>query len=158
MTRGQNYGILYIEKERRNKLDCQVFDKLDKLDMKIIDFEHKGNVIRFYLGADELESWYGDDWDDAPYEHNAGRVYDEFVTGHYDMVVPFDYTVMEPCDGQLNSRWCKLDMVTRAVPCIIIVPGKLEEKLWYNNNFDDYVGAAEVKRIYFGDKLEPNVD
>lgn len=123
--------------------------------MKIIDFERKGNVIRFYLGADELESWYGDDWNDAPYEHNAGRVYDEFITGRHDMIVPFDYTVMEPCDGQLNSRWCKLDMVTRAVPCIIIVPDKLD---YYSDDFDDYVGAADVKRIYFGDKLEPNVD
>ena len=123
--------------------------------MKIIDFEHKGNVIRFYLGADELESWYGDDWDDAPYEHNAGRVYDEFVTGRHDMVVPFDSTVLEPCSGQLNSRWCKLDMVARLVPCIIIVPGKLD---WYSDNFNDYIGAASARRIYFGDKLEPNVD
>lgn len=121
--------------------------------MKIIDFERKGNVIRFYLGEDELKDWYGDDWDDAPYEHNAGRVYDEFVAGYRDMAIPFDYTVMEPCTGQLNSHWCKLDMVARAVPCIIIVPNKLEEEHWYNNDFNDYVGSAEVQRIYFGDKL-----
>ena len=125
--------------------------------MKIIDFERKGNVVRFYLGEDELERWHGDDWDDAPYEHNAGRVYDEFVIGHHDVTVPFDYTVMEPCTGQLNSRWCKLDMVNRAVPCIIIVPNKLEEEYWYNNDFNDYVGAAEVKRIYFGDKLDTSL-
>lgn len=123
--------------------------------MKIIDFERKGNLVRFYLGADELEDWYGDDWDDAPYEHNAGRVYDEYVAGHRDMKVPFDYTVMEPCDGQVNSHWCKQDMIARVVPCIIIVPDKLKG---YNNDFNDYVGAAEVKRIYFGDKLEPSAE
>lgn len=119
--------------------------------MKIIDFERKGNVVRFYLGTDELESWYGDDWDDVPYEHNAGRVYDEFVADHRDMKVPFDYTVLEPRDGHVNSRWCKLDMVKRAVPCIIIVPDKLD---YHSDDFDDYVGAADVKRIYFGDKLD----
>lgn len=126
--------------------------------MKIIDFERKGNVIRFYLGADELESWHGDDWDDMPYEHNAGRVYDEFVVGHHDMAVPFDYTVMEPRDGQLNSRWSKLSMVSRLVPCIIIVPEELVKRLWYSSDFNDYVGATGVKRIYFGDKLEPNAE
>lgn len=118
--------------------------------MKIIDFERKGNVVRFYLGADELESWHGDDWDDIPYEHNAGRVYDEFVVGYHDITVPFDYTVMEPRDGHINSRWNKLDMVKRRVPCIIIVPDELE---WYSGDFNDYVGAAGVKRYYFGDKL-----
>lgn len=45
--------------------------------MKIIDFERKGNLVRFYLGDDDLEEWYGDDWNDTPYEHNAGQVYDE---------------------------------------------------------------------------------
>lgn len=126
--------------------------------MKIIDFERKGNVIRFYLGADELESWHGDDWDDIPYEHNAGRVYNEFIAGYHDMMVPFDSTALEPSDGQLNSHWCKLDMAARAVPCIIIVPNKLEKQYYYSDDFNDYVGAADVKRIYFGDKLEPNVD
>ena len=126
--------------------------------MKIIDFERKGNVVRFYLGADELESWNGDDWDDMPYEHNAGRVYDAFVAGYHDMVVPFDYAVMEPRDGQLNSRWSKQSMVSRLVPCIIIVPDELVKRLWHSDDFNDYVGAADVKRIYFGDKLEPNVD
>lgn len=30
--------------------------------MKIIDFERKGNLVRFYLGDDDLVEWYGDDW------------------------------------------------------------------------------------------------
>ena len=28
--------------------------------MKIIDFTRKGNVVRFYLGEDNLENWYGE--------------------------------------------------------------------------------------------------
>ena len=29
--------------------------------MKIIDFDKKGNIVRFYLGIDSIENWYGDD-------------------------------------------------------------------------------------------------
>ena len=36
--------------------------------MKIIDWDRKGNVLRLYLGEDRLEDWWGDDWDDRPYE------------------------------------------------------------------------------------------
>ena len=31
--------------------------------MKIIDFDEKGNVVRFYLGDDNCEDYWGDDWD-----------------------------------------------------------------------------------------------
>ena len=40
--------------------------------MKIIDFAKKGNVVRFFLGKDDLKEWWGDDWDDCPYEHKYG--------------------------------------------------------------------------------------
>lgn len=29
--------------------------------MKIIDFERKGNLVRFYLGDDDLAEWWGDE-------------------------------------------------------------------------------------------------
>lgn len=71
--------------------------------MKIIDFERKGNLVRFYLGDDDLVEWYGDDWNDTPYEHNAERVYfadrygfsrDEIVSSMiYDM-----HTLSGYCD------------------------------------------------------------
>ena len=64
--------------------------------MKIIDFERKGNLVRFYLGDDDLVEWYGDDWGDTPYEHNAERVYDEYIKGYCDMMFPFDDLVLEP--------------------------------------------------------------
>lgn len=67
--------------------------------MKIIDFERKGNLVRFYLGDDDLVEWYGDDWNDTPYEHNAERVYDEYIKGYCDMMFPFDDLVLEPCCG-----------------------------------------------------------
>ena len=41
--------------------------------MKVIDFERKGNVIRFYLGKDDLTEWWGDDWNDTPYSLSQWR-------------------------------------------------------------------------------------
>lgn len=89
--------------------------------MKTIDFELKGNVARIFLGKDDLERWWGDDWNDTPYEHNAGEVYDQFVAGHVDVAFPFDALVLEPSDGEINSRWCKDDMRDGKVPMFAVL-------------------------------------
>ena len=121
--------------------------------MKIIDFEKKGNVVRFYLGKDELNEWYGDDWDDAPYECNAGKVYDEYITGYIDVAFDYDCLVLEPQDDWLarnNSNWCKNDMKNRLIPCIIVVPSRFVN---YNDRFNYYLGISDVTRYYFGDHV-----
>lgn len=121
--------------------------------MKIIDFARKGNVVRFFLGADDLKDWHGDDWNDTPYEHNAGEVYDEFVSGHIDIAFAFDKLVLEPCDGTYNSDYCKDDMKARKVPCLIVVPAELAQDSWYGD-FAHWVGADGVLKFYFGDRME----
>lgn len=123
--------------------------------MKIIDFEKEGNVVRFYLGKDNNEDYTGDDWDDIPYECNAGLVYPKYVIGHRDIVFPFDFAVLEPKDPewQNSSRWCKDDMKARKVPCIIAVP-KPDD--WHDDDFDRYVGDEKTVKFYFGDKMEPS--
>lgn len=123
--------------------------------MKIIDFARKGNVVRFYLGADSLKDWCGDDWDDTPYEHNAGQVYDEYVLAMKDIAFPFDSLVLEPRDdwhNQGNSEWCKDDMRNRLVPCIIVVPEEKQHD--WQDNFGFYVGMDGIQKYYFGDKME----
>lgn len=78
--------------------------------MKLLDLERKGNVVRFYLGVDELEKWWGDDWDDAPYEHNAGPVYERFVLAEADAVFPFDcglcnaHDILQPGETYQHKR------------------------------------------------------
>lgn len=119
---------------------------------KIIDWKRKGNVVRYYIGEDNLESWYGDDWDDTPYEHNAEEVYDEFVIGYKDVAYPFDSIVLEPCDGTINSVYCKDDMVARQVPIIIVANG-IDDSIW-NDNFSYVNGFDNVKRVYMGDTVE----
>lgn len=104
---------------------------------QVIDVETKGNVIRFYIGENGKQ--WGDDWNDAPYEHNAGTVYSEYVERTVDVAIPFDLYVSEPADGQLNSEWCKQDMIDRKVHCLLI-----ESAEW---------GGTELLKVYFGDDI-----
>lgn len=121
--------------------------------MKIIDFKKKGNVVRFYLGTDECMDYWGDDWDDAPYEHNAGTVYARFEKGHRDIAFPFDSLVLEPCDGECNSPYSKEDMKNRYTPCIIVVPKELAETTW-KDGYRDWVGCVGIQRFCFEDSME----
>ena len=120
--------------------------------MKIIDFEKHGNVVRFFLGEDDLSEWYGDDWDDVPYEYNAEEVYSEFVSGWFDVAWDAEWSVLEPRDGTNNSRYCKDDMRKQKVPCIILaVP---DEDDWCPNDFDRHVGSVHTMKVYFGMKID----
>lgn len=122
--------------------------------MKIIDFEKKGNVVRFYLGADDDKDYHGDDWGDFPYYSNAGIVYSQYVTGHRDIAFPINVSVLEPKDSgwYSDSCLCKNDLKKRRVPCIIVVP---DTDVEYGNDFDKYIKDKKTIKFYFGDKLEP---
>lgn len=121
--------------------------------MKIIDFEKKGNVVRFYLGADDCSDYWGDDWDDAPYDCNAGRVSPDYIAGMRDISFQFDRLVLEPCDGCFCCEFSKEDMKLRKVPCIIVVPQDLAAMSW-NTDFSYWVGADGVMKFYFGDPMD----
>lgn len=123
--------------------------------MKIIDFDKKGNVVRFYFGDDSLTDYWGDDWNDRPYECNAGTVYEEFIKGYVDIAFDFDSLVLEPENdwrNHGNSQWCKDDMRERKVPCIIVVPKELLEDTW-EDGFNYWVAADRVEKIYFNDPI-----
>lgn len=167
--------------------------------MKIIDIARKGNVVRFYLGEKTAEwgwanpdfkdsagktpewlkpsdAYYGDDWDDVPYEHNAGPVYDEFVKGVQDKSYPFDSMILEPNDGELNPSYCMDDFVERKAPRLLIVSKEAQEALYDEGNghstwyYDGSYSAAKeaiadwesghgkrldgVEEIYLGDEIQ----
>lgn len=123
--------------------------------MKIIDWDCKGNMVRFYLGEDDCTDYHGDDWNDAPYDCNAGTVYKEYIKGHRDIVFPYDALVLEPCDGVVNCRFCKDDMVAGIVPCIIVVPAHLAEGT-YDDSYLYWARCKGVKAYYFNDSMEPS--
>jgi hypothetical protein len=126
--------------------------------MKIIDFERKGNVVRFYLGADNRTDYWGDDWDDRPYEHNAGTVYNEFVDGYIDVAFPFGCNVLDPESDYRyhgNSPYCKEDFKKRNAPCIIVLPEEIvKEDYCSNDSYSQYMGSKRVERFYFEESLE----
>ena len=142
------------------------------MSLKVIDFDRKGNVIRFYLGKKTAawgwtnpdykdpydgkrpewvkpsDTFYGDDWDDAPYQDNAGQVYDQFIYGWYDMYVPFDLVVIEGwqyirrCVGNglfYTNSISKNALVERQAPIIAIC---------------DKDGDEVLREFYMGDELE----
>ena len=143
--------------------------------MKIIDVECKGNVVRFALGRytekygwinpnshveGRSESYYGDDWNDAPYEHNAGPVYNRFVYRYAEMSFPFDTLVLEPVDMHTT----KDELVARRIPCLIVVtPEALDHlELWSWATFHDVwckiihmsTFPEGIKLFFFGDEFE----
>ena len=154
---------------------------------QLIDIARKGNALRFFLGektddwgwtnpdykdsqgnaVDWLkpkDSYYGDDWDDAPFEHNAGGVYSEFVKGTVDIIFPFDSIVLEPNDGVLNSNYCMDDFVARKCPRFIVISEEAQKALYddgkghspwaYDDDFDYARELISEWEGTHGEKLE----
>ena len=127
-------------------------------DMVLIDFALKGNVVRLFLGMPGVSPW-GDDWNDVPYEHNAGEVYPEYVAGYVDIAFDFDAIVAEPCVGYSNSPWSKDDMLKRRTPCLAAAVLDESYNYWvYEYNFSKLalLENAFVLRLFdeitFGDE------
>lgn len=120
--------------------------------MKILDAQKKGNLIRLYLGEDDLEHWGGDDWNDIPYEHNAGVVYGEYVKEVRDFTIPFDCTVLEACEDwhyNYNSPYSK-DMLVEGKAPILTIIGEDDQ---YDNDFLRASAVSQACNIYLGHHL-----
>ena len=119
--------------------------------MKILDFELFGNIVKLYLG-ETVEGIFGDDWNDIPYEHNAGTVYDKFYTDTVEIAFPLSTQVYEPCFGYDNSPYCKKDFLFRKVPFLLF--GQLEES-WRYHDFDELLEEVPtLHKLYIGDDWE----
>lgn len=120
----------------------------------IIDFKHKANEVRFYIG-DKVEGSWGDDFAVRPYECNADNVYGEYVDHTVDIAFPFDWFVLEPADGELNSPYSKEDFQHRTVPCIIGVPPEVHDNSYaYDYSYSHWAERSGITRIYYGDPEE----
>lgn len=127
--------------------------------MVICDWETKGNVVRLYLCKEEdyNEVW-GDDWNDIPYEHNAGRVYDEYIHWIVDLYFSWNVDVLEAKDDwgyQGNSPYSKENFKDRLAP--IFITYWLDEGEWsWDKCYSRFQGADNSNKIfkfYMGDNF-----
>lgn len=121
--------------------------------MIIIDFERKGNVVRFYLGKDDETNYKGEGWEKYPYDR-ADRVEPEFISGFTDIAFPFDAIVLEPDCGEEYCAYTKLDMRAGIVPCIIVVPPDISNGS-QRTEFAYWSNGKGVLKFYFGDRMNP---
>lgn len=127
----------------------------DVRDMIIIGWESKGNVVRFYLANKGIDYWSGDDWDDAPYEHNACTCPLFGTDAWLEVAFSYKVSVLEPENDWNyggNSPFCMNDFKERKAPFMVI--DSTGEERWYSqavNNFDKFA-------IYMGDLAEIDWD
>lgn len=114
-------------------------------DKKIIDFEKHGNQIKFYLGDLDCNDYWGDDWDDYPYESNAGIVSNKFIKGEFIISLPYHYNVYEPADNFENREYSKENMKDGSIPCIVYT------EIDTIFGFLSAIALKDSKRIYFND-------
>lgn len=96
-----------------------------------------------YFTTQELDKQWGDDWDDAPYEHNAGEPY-TYHEGHdeepWEIVkIGWDGDFYPPCYNILNSNysvksinagaiaWLTSNLYSKEMPTVIHAGTSLED-------------------------------
>lgn len=144
--------------ETHNKLiqELEEYLERDKTPMmKIIDWETKGNVIRFYLGEEDDVCYWGDDWDNASFLHNAGLVYGNYVEGVAEIYVPFGCVVHNPTDEEQVIT--KEDFKEMEYPCLIVTD--TYEVLYDREDYWKYANMnpeySYARYFYLNDRLEP---
>lgn len=70
-----------------------------------------------YFTTQKLEDQWGDDWNDAPYEHNAGEPYYPREGDDWKIIkVAFDGCFDRPTEYTINSSFSVEDINARAIP------------------------------------------
>lgn len=134
--------------------------------LKLIDWENSGHLFRFYFGKDK--DYWGDDWDDSPYEHNAGLASDKYITGYVDVAFNFDDFYCLPEDDYHyygNTPFSKENFKNEDVPFLILSHNKshsynilysieLEEeenlKIFFNLKYEDFLNMIKEYSLFIG--------
>lgn len=128
--------------------------------MKVIDFDTKGNLLHLYFGSDGDFEYHGDDWDDYPYEYNAGPVYDRFIQKEVDFVFPYEYNVLEAKDDwhyAHNSPYCKDDFKHEKAPCVVVTKAQ-DEYSCPASEYSEVIADKKSLQIYFNDSMTEVMD
>lgn len=114
-----------------------------------------------YFTTQELKNQWGDDWDDAPYELNAGPPYSwgEYERSkHIDpwtiTKVAFSGAFMQPCDGHVNSPH-SVQMINRGdVPWLRLG----HTKIMAGATLNEFIAAVQGRggKVYVEYQGEPS--
>lgn len=116
----------------------------------------EGNMA--YFTTQGVNKQWGDDWDDAPYEFNAGPPYGprEGIDDHYWQIIKIGWEgpFMTPEDRCLNSEYSVLDINSGKVPWLS-EPYIHNEEIWAGEPLGEFCR----KIIQNGGKIyvEPHV-
>lgn len=107
----QGYKFCYVDLARGKAYDEENYEW--------IPFDDEDEKIHYqaYFTPIDLKDQWGDDWDDAPYEYNAGEPYDDYFDNdgqheiniyvvHFAVEKDFDETLLCPrdyCYGRYGS-------------------------------------------------------
>lgn len=102
-----------------------------------------------YFSSIPLELQWGDDWNDAPYEHNAGPPYDDHrptpeapYVPHPILKVAFDGNIEPPYSVYGESSYSVEDInIRKATPWLQTYPFEDEEilKIWAGDSLDTFI-------------------
>lgn len=70
---------------------------------RIIDRRRRHGLIRLYLAERPDPGYTGDDWDDSPYERNAGPVCQDFVDATPTLAVPWGLAARSGTPGDRQT-------------------------------------------------------
>lgn len=138
--------------------------------------EYTGEPMTLYFTElDDVTQQWGDDWDDAPYEHNAGTPYEHDYNQPeqgvkdgrgiypririYTVVVTGGYNIMTPRTKQLNSPYTVEDINKGIVPWLTIIDKK--DKAIYvkaGTTLRDTLKALSKSQDYIGIYFEATDD
>lgn len=128
---------------------------------KIIDIKQH-NVLRLYLANEDCNDYWGDDWNDTPFEHNAGPVYDKYIDATLDIYLPYDVVIAYPENDYCyygNTPFSK-EMFKEGLPRCFIYNRHNDWEMDYsyftieNMLNEDEIHEPEVVAIYFNQKID----
>jgi hypothetical protein len=94
-----------------------------------------------YFTTQDISKQWGDDWNDAPYEHNAGTPYEG--TEWAIKRLYFEAHLLKPCDYHQNSPWSVERINAGEEPWLKQYDGK-PEKLFAGANIEVFCSFVRV--------------
>lgn len=109
----------------------------------IIGINQKGNLLELALTSNFDKNTHGDDWDDKPYDINAGEVYQEYVSKYQIVYVPFNKTVYTYSNyhNLTHVNLSMLDLLHKKEPILYIVNDndfQICDKIYLTDDLKDH--------------------